>query len=508
MTTPIREVVQVSLLRAPPLANTDNPNAVMLVTEDQNGPLDSNNRYKAYGSPDGVAEDFGSLSKTAQHARTFFSQSPNPLDAGGSLIVGYWRSSSEDVDATAATLEGGELNTQLVIDEIRKVDDGAFDVDVDGTTVSISALDFTGITSLEDIAQVIHDALASESPSSSAEALTSSIKITSDTTGSTSSLTFLTDPDTGTFIGDLLNLTEGSGAELTQGTDSSTLDPETKVEALDALNAEVKFRGLVFIPKVSDDEVNSLASWAQSNQVLIYNVFDQATGTDYFALDTENNPAWNVTQSGYDNFRMLYRKDGDRKFATAYMARTHVVDFAFENVAMTIHLKVLRGITPESFTQTEINDAETVGLDLYVTTKQRPWVKTSGANNFTDNRYNLIAFIDSVEVDLFNFLGSAATKIPQTTPGVKSIVDRVEKTIRRYVRSGVFAPGEWLRPDYFGQREAFYRSIREKGFYVLAGDLADQSMEDRQDRVSPPIQVAVKNAGAIHKADVIVVFDI
>jgi hypothetical protein len=480
----------------------------MLVTDNLNGPLDSNNRYKAYGSSDGVANDFGSLSREAQHARTFFSQSPNPLDAGGSLIFGYWRSGDETVDATAATLEGGDLNSQLVIDEIRKVSDGAFDIDVDGTTVNIAGLDFTSISSLADVAGVIDAELDVATPSATCEALTSSIKITSDTTGSTSSLTFVTDPGTGTFIGDLLNLTEGSGAELTQGEDSTTLTAETKIEALDALKEEVKFRGLVFIPSIADDQVSGVASWAQSNQVLIYNVFDPATGTDYFALDTDNNPVWAVTQAGNDNFRMLYRKDGDRKFATAYMARTHVVNFSAENTAMTIHLKVLRGITPEAFTQTELDNAETVGLDLYVQTKNRPWVRTSGANNFVDNRYNIIAFIDSVETDLFNFLGSAATKVPQTTPGVKSIVDRTEKTIRQFVRAGVFAPGEWLRPDYFGQRETFYRSIRENGYYVLAGDLADQSQEDRQARISPPIQVAVKNAGAIHKADVIVVFDL
>jgi Protein of unknown function (DUF3383). len=72
----------------------------------------------------------------------------------------------------------------------------------------------------------------------------------------------------------------------------------------------------------------------------------------------------------------------------------------------------------------------------------------------------------------------------------------------------VFAPGTWSSPDSFGNIEVFNRAIEEDGFYWLAGSLADQPQSDRQERKSPVLQAAVKNAGAIHKVDVIINFNL
>jgi len=72
----------------------------------------------------------------------------------------------------------------------------------------------------------------------------------------------------------------------------------------------------------------------------------------------------------------------------------------------------------------------------------------------------------------------------------------------------VFAPGTWSSPDYFGDRETFERNIEENGFYWIAGALADQPQSDRQVRKSPVLQGAVKNAGAIHSASIIINFNL
>lgn len=507
MTTPIQEIISVSLLEPAPTADADNPNAVLLVTDEQGGVISSANRYKEYSRISDVVSDFGSLSKTSAHARSILSQSPNPIDAEGSLIVGFWRGADEDVPATAGVLEGATINESMVIDVIREVSDGSFSIDIDGETQEATGLDFTGITSLSDVASIIEAAIPVGAAVNDAtvEALKASFKITSATTGATSTLSFMTAAASGTFIGELLGLTDEAGATTTDGADATTLTAETKVEALDELKADVGFRGAFIVPQTADNEVADLAAWAQANTVLLYDVF---TGSGYFDLDTDTNPVWAATQAGQTNYRMLYRKDGNRRFGSAYMGRAHTVNFNADNSALTMHLKTLSGVTPEVFTQGELNDAETVGLDLYVSTKNRPWVRTSGANDFVDNRYNLIAFVDAVETDLFNFLGSAGTKVAQTLQGVQSILDQAERTTRRFVRANVFAPGEWLRPDTFGDRETFLRSIRDFGYFWMAGDLADQSQADRENRLSPPLQAAVKNAGAIHSADVIIQFDI
>ncbi|WGM18371.1 DUF3383 family protein (plasmid) [Arsenophonus nasoniae] len=60
---------------------------------------------------------------------------------------------------------------------------------------------------------------------------------------------------------------------------------------------------------------------------------------------------------------------------------------------------------------------------------------------------------------------------------------------------------------YFGDVEQCKRSIESKGYFTYANLLAEQSQVDRINRKSPTIQQAVKNAGAFHRADIIINFN-
>jgi hypothetical protein len=231
----------------------------------------------------------------------------------------------------------------------------------------------------------------------------------------------------------------------------------------------------------------------------MYDVFSAASNLE---IDPTN-PVWAVKLAGQSNYRCLFSKSGNRKLAASYMTRAHTVNFRAENSALTMHLKEL-AVPAEEYTQTEINKAQQVGLDVYTTIKLTPAVFTSGANGFVDERYNLIAFVDFLQVDMYNLLKQTATKIPQTTRGVNQLIDQAEKTTRQFVRAGVAAPGEWSSPDTFGELKTFKENIRNNGFYWLAGSLAAQSQASREARESPVLQGAVKLAGAVHSVDMIV----
>jgi hypothetical protein len=493
----ISNVINVSLLPEGRLAARDNLNITAILTQSQ-AVLGTNERYRIYRDAQGVANDFGSTSAVSQYANTFFGTQPNPSNAGGYLVIGYWRGSEETTTASAAELKSATLNTTGLVNELRQISDGEFDIDVDGTTVSATALDFQSIVDFDDAVDVLDTAITGATVTSDPLG----IVITSDTTGATSTLTYATDPEAGgTYLGELLGIASGTGAVLTQGADSEVLAAETQVEALTALRNEVKYYGAMFIDPILD--VPTIAAWAQANSTLVYEVFSADSNLE---VDPAN-PVWAVTLAGQDRFRMLYRADGNRKFAASYMARVHTVNFNAENSALTMNLKTV-SVPAEELSETVITKAKTVGLDVYTTVKLTPVVLTSGANNFADNVYNLIGYVDALQTDLFNLLKATSTKIPQTTSGVQQLVAECEKTSRNFVRAGVFAPGEWSSPDSFGDIDVFKRSIRERGFYFLAGQLSDQPQSDRQARKSPVIQGAVKNAGAIHSADIIVNFNL
>jgi len=211
MSVSIKNVVTVTLLQGGALAMADNPNVVTMITSEQQGPISSASRYRIYSEAASVAADFGTASQAYDFAMSFFGTQPNATNAGGFLVMGYWRGAEETLLATSASLNGAQLSEATVVSALQQVADGTLDITIDGETESLTAMDFQATTTLDEIAAVIDAKLTDATASISDQR----IVITSATTGATTSLiTFATDPGTGTFIGQTLALTTGSGGSL------------------------------------------------------------------------------------------------------------------------------------------------------------------------------------------------------------------------------------------------------------------------------------------------------
>jgi hypothetical protein len=493
----LNNVVNVALFQGGALLPDDNMNIVAIMTSER-GFLSTAKRYALYNDLGSVAANFGTASAAYKAASVFFAQQPNPAQVGGMLVMGYYRATAETVAATAGVLRGAQLSEATVIDQLQKINNGEFDITVAGTLRSPAALDFRPVTTMADVVARIQAGLTGATVSYADQR----IVITGSTTGAASTITFASSSPPGTFIGQILGIAAGTGATITQGAASVVLPVETPVDAVTALKAQVNIKGYTFINNPTDIESKLLATWGQANGVMGYDVFDEP-----FNLSVDPaNYVWDIKLAGLTNYRMFYSKAGDRNFAVAAMAKVHIVNFDGENTAQNLNMKEFTAIVPDDLTQTEISAALRVGLSVYVPFKGGLVSKVleTGANDFADNRYNLIAFENSVQTAAFNLLGGTSTKIPQTTRGINQIIDTVEKVSNRFVRVGVFAAGEWASPDSFGDTETFKRSIREKGFYWLAGSLAAQSQANREARKSPVIQGAVKLAGAVNSIDIIV----
>lgn len=499
MSASINNVINVTLLEEGRAAARDNINVCAIMTS-QAGVLSTAERWRSYKTASAVEQDWGASSVTAAFANAFFSTSPNPVSAGGTLIVGYWNAAGETLPETAGVLRGAEISQAAVLPALRQNADWSFGIEIDGTEHEVTGIDGTVAASLSDVVSQIQSVITTEIATVAFDG--TRIVFTSKTTGADSVIGFPEALPGGTFIGDILAIASGSGAAQVNGQNTLVVAPETQLESASRLKALVNVKGLAFIDKILDVQVPLIAAWAKANAVIVYETF---TGTAALEVDPAN-PAWAVTLSSQGNFRQLYSKAGNRKFGVSYMARTHTVNFSGERTAITLHLKTM-SVAAEDYSQTEIDKAKRVGLDIYTTIKDVPCVLTSGANDFVDNVYNLMAYVDAVQTDSFNLLKTTPTKVPQTYEGVDQLEDCAEKTTRGFVRAGVFNPGTWTLPDFFGDRDMFLRNIEQNGFYVLAGDLADQSTADRQERKSPVVQVAVKNAGAVHMADIIINFN-
>ncbi|WP_221931090.1 DUF3383 family protein, partial [Telmatospirillum sp. J64-1] len=122
----------------------------------------------------------------------------------------------------------------------------------------------------------------------------------------------------------------------------------------------------------------------------------------------------------------------------------------------------------------------------------------AGAAYF-DEIHGLDWLQNAIQTECWNLLYQSKTKIPQTDSGVNQLVTAIEGVLGEAVNNGLVAPGTW-NADGFGQLER--GDYLPKGFYVYAQAIAAQPQSEREQRKAPPIQVAVKLAGAVHSVDV------
>jgi hypothetical protein len=168
-------------------------------------------------------------------------------------------------------------------------------------------------------------------------------------------------------------------------------------------------------------------------------------------------------------------------------------------------LKDLIGVQPDpSMTQTLLNKCIAAGADTYVSLQGVPKVFCSGENSFFDQVYNLQWFVGALQVAGFNFLAQSATKVPQTENGMDGLKAAYRNVCEQAVTNQYSAPGEWNSSTTFGNQSDFLENIQQRGYYIYSQPVAQQSQTAREARQAPLVQIALKEAGAIHSSNVIV----
>lgn len=192
-------------------------------------------------------------------------------------------------------------------------------------------------------------------------------------------------------------------------------------------------------------------------------------------------------------------------FAAAYAGRALSTDFAGVNTTQTMNLQTLANITPdEAVDETAVVATDTAGVDVYVSLGGAPSLLTSGGNQFFDEVYNEFWLKFQLQTDIFNFLRSSGTKVPQTEVGMNALKNVCRRVCAQGVLNGFIGPGAWNSPTVFGNPADLIRNIKDVGYYVFSGAVDAQSQTDREARIAPRIQIAVKTQGAIQKVNITV----
>lgn len=309
------------------------------------------------------------------------------------------------------------------------------------------------------------------------------------------------------------NLLAGNGyliiAPLIVTGESSSEVVESLSDALNRVKAQIYFGGWMTNKKAEAEEVIAAA---QLNETLesIY-LLGSGDAADFTA---ETGLFDKVSKLSLSRTKLLYYGDSTenldnmRGFVSAYAGRGFSVNFAAQNSTITMNLKDLVGVSPDStVTEAIYQNAEQLGVDMYVAYNGLPKIVSNGNPLYFDDIYNRLWFELTMRVELFNALATTSTKIPQTETGMNNLKSAARAVCQRGVYNGFMAPGTWNGTDTFGDQDDFYRNIEDFGFYVYSAPVSQQSQSERETRVAPVVQVACKQAGAIHKMNLIINFE-
>lgn len=241
MARQIKRFVDVEIRKDTPRVSAAGFGVLLILTN--SATITTAQRVKRFLSLAGVNTVFDSTTEEGKAADAFFNQDPFLENQPEELLFGRY------VDAdSAAVLECGDSpETDYLV--WKAITDGEFAITVDGTLRSLSGLDFSAVTSLDDVAAVISAALTG----GTVTFLVNRFIFTSDTTGVASTITLLstvavpagTDiSGTGYLDGDTAySLTETGGSRLSQGQAAETI--EEAITAIEAANNDWYALGVV-----------------------------------------------------------------------------------------------------------------------------------------------------------------------------------------------------------------------------------------------------------------------
>lgn len=482
---PVSRLIDVTINMSPLAAQGANLNTALILGA--SAVIDTGERMRSYGKIDSVGADYSTASPEYKAALLYFQQTPQP----SKLYIGRWAKT-----ATSGLLRGAVLSAaQKDMALWTAITNGAFKINVDGTDKVLSGLSFAAQTNLNGVASVIDTALTGASVVWNG----SQFVVTSDTTGTSSTVGYAVAPVSGTDISAMLGLTSSLASTPVAG-----ILPETP-DACVALFLDRfanKFLGLKFADtSLTNSQHEAVADLIEADQRHIYG----ATTQEPQALDSTatNDLLSRFKAKGYKYSFAQYSSTSPYA-AASLLGRLLTTDFDGNNTTITLMYKQEPGIVAETLTSTQADTLENKRGNVFVEYDNETAIVQYGVTPsgiFIDSIYNSIWFRNRIQTDVYNLLYQSQTKIPQTDGGNALIATAIESACAAAVNNGYLAPGVWNSGGFGALKQG---DTLAKGYYVYTPPIALQSQANREARKSVPFQVAAKEAGAIHAADILV----
>lgn len=314
-----------------------------------------------------------------------------------------------------------------------------------------------------------------------------------------SSVGFATAAGSGTDISTQLKMTSTLAQALIPG-----FNAETPVECAAILaDMSTAWYGLMFQASVqpTDDQNLDVSTFVEALDVTrIFGV--TITNTNVLSALVTDDLASLMKGAGYNQSFCQY---SENPYAIAsFFGRAFSVNFTANNSTITLMFKQEPGVTGEDLTQNQALTLQSKRCNVFVDYVNDTVIIQYGVMSgsaYFDEIHGLDWLQNAIQTACYNVLYTSTTKVSQTDAGVNLLTNAIGGVCDQGVSNGLIAPGQW-NADGFGTLTN--GQYLKNGYYIFAQPIALQSQSDRESRAAPPIQVAVKLAGAIQSVDVIV----
>lgn len=211
-----------------------------------------------------------------------------------------------------------------------------------------------------------------------------------------------------------------------------------------------------------------------------------------------------LQQAAYNRTAVQY-SSSNQYAVVSLLARILTTNYSGNNTVITLMYKQEPGITAENLNSTQIGALEAKNCNVFVAYNNNTAIIEQGvcpSGQFIDTVIGSLALAVQIQTAVYNVLYTSTTKIPQTDAGTHLITTAIAQICAHYVQNGWLAPGVWTGAG-FGSLNT--NDFMPSGFYIFAPSVATQTAAVRATRVSVPIQIAAKLAGAVHTVSVSIV---
>lgn len=443
----IKRFIDVEIRKDAPRVSAADFGILLAITD--SALLSTTRRVRRFTTVESVADFFGTDSEEELYADAFFNQDPFLTEQPEEIQFGRYADAS-----TAALLECGD-SPETTVATWAAVNDGEFAITIDGGLVELTALDFTLVTSLDDVASVIDTALGANGD---CYYLVNRFNINSGTTGASSTITVLdtvaapagTDISGSGFLdGDtIVSPTNTGGSVLSQGQVAEEFDAAiTAIENVQndwyAMGALKKFRDTT--------DAEDMADEIESRRKMFMLATNDANTV---VLGSTSTFAYYLKNANYKRSATIYHDNSTLYPDASWMGQELPKDLGSTNWAYKTLAGIAEGakvnIDPVTLTEAQKDAALDVNANSYTTTLAADFTffGTMGGGKNADKEGEFIDIIRNIdflqarsEEGLLSLLLEADI-IPFTNAGISMVDNRLKSMLDQYgVKQGILVQG-------------------------------------------------------------------